>query len=240
MPIGELKVAKFADYRGIANESWRSKNTERICPDCGSVPQWSGHYTCPCGKTYNHWSKLKHILKATKEAIVMRKLTAEGQDVVAEAHVMPLDEFESLCVDATDQELGITVNDSTSAENLKKLLVASKLLNVVILLRFNDTYEQRICVLTTNITGRVILKDIIPLNLLDLEETMKVNLKEITPQQLEEAKQFVKMLPKATEDFLKVDDYRTIGLEEGEEEVSAKVIQLEEVLKKLEATAKAT
>lgn len=239
MPIGELKVKKFADYRGIANESWRSKNTERICPDCGGVPQWSGHYTCPCGKTYNHWSKLKQILKATKEAIVMARLIPEGQDVIAKASVMEEDEFNQY-VDATAEEYGVVTNDSTSALNVKKLLIATKLLRKVILLTFNDTYEQRICILTTSISGRVVLKELIPLNLLETEETMKVSLSDVSEKELAEAKQFVNMLPHAEEDMLTVSDYRIVGLEAGTEVVSEKVLQLEEVLKKLEATAKAT
>lgn len=235
MPVGEIKVKKFADYRGIANDGWRKKHTARICPDpeCAKEPSWVGGYKCECGKTYNHWSRLKQIMKATGEAIIKNRLTAKGEDVVAQAYVMQLSEFQEKCVDATAEELGVTTSDSTSALNLRKLLIATKLLNVVILLRFNDTYEQRICVLTTNISGRVILKDIIPLNLVDIKETMKVNLEDITPEQLEEAKKFVAMLPHATEDLLTVDDYRAIGLD-AEEIVSEKVMQLEEVLKKLE------
>lgn len=232
MPIGTIKVKKFADYRGIANDTWRKKHTARICPECAKEPSWVGGYKCECGKTYNHWSRLKQIMKATGEALIKKKLTVKGEDVIAQAYVMSLSEFQEKCNDATAEELGIITSDSTSALNIRKLLIATKLLNVVILLRFNDTYEQKICILTTSISGRVILKDIIPANLVDIKETMKVNLNDITPEQLEEAKKFVGMLPPATEDLLTVDDYRAIGLDA--KEVSEKVLQLEEVMKRIE------
>jgi hypothetical protein len=57
---------------------------------------------------------------------------------------------------------------------------------------------------------------------------MKVDLKDVTPQELEEAEAFVKMLPPAKEELLKVNDYRTIGI--GEKKESPKVIELEEII----------
>ncbi len=227
MPIGELKISKFADMR--------KADTSLVCPECGEKPAWTGGYKCECGKAFNHWSRLKRILKATGEAITKKRFLEKGQDVVAMAYVMDLVEF-SKYVDATSAEYGVICNDSTSALNVKKLLVATKMLNVVILLNFNDTYEQIICVLTTSISGRVILKELIPMNLVDIKETMRVNLSDVTPEELAQAKQFVAQLPHAEEEMLTVNDYRCIGLEAGV--VSEKVLQLEEVLARLE-TAKA-
>lgn len=223
MPVGEIKVTKFADMR--------KPDTDLVCPECNKKPAWWSEYKCTCGQTYNHWSRLKRILKATKEVITKTRLITKGEEVIAKASVMDLDEF-SQYVDATAEEYGVVCKESTSALNIKKLLIATKLLRKVILLNFNDTYEQRVCVLTTSISERVILKELIPMNLVKLRETMKVNLTDITPKQLEEAKQFVNMLPHAEESMLNVDDYRTIGVTG--EVVSEKVFQLEEVLKKLE------
>ena len=72
------------------------------------------------------------------------------------------------------------------------------------------------------------------MNLQDIKETMKVDLKDVTPQELEEAEAFVKMLPPAKEELLNVSDYRTIGIAEKKE--SPKVIELEEIISRAKAT----
>ncbi len=130
-----------------------------------------------------------------------------------------------------------TVKDETSARNLRKLLIATKNLNKVVLVRFKDTYEERIAILTVSLSSRIILRELIPLNLQDIKETMMADLKDVTPQELEEAEAFVKMLPPAKEELLSVSDYRTIGISEKKE--SPKVIELEEIITRAK-TAPAT
>jgi hypothetical protein len=76
---------------------------------------------------------------------------------------------------------------------------------------------------------------LIPLNLQDIEETMRVDLKEVTPQDIEEAEAFVKMLPPAREELLNVSDYRTLGI--GERKVPAKVIELEQIISRAKAAS---
>jgi len=100
-------------------------------------------------------------------------------------------------------------------------------LSKVVLIRFNDTYEERVCVLTTSISNRIILKEIIPLNLAEIKETMRVSLENVTPQEVNEAEQFVKMLPPATEDLLSVNDYRVKGIGK---KVSPRVLELEQII----------
>lgn len=114
-----------------------------------------------------------------------------------------------------------------------KLLVAIDRLAKVIILRFNDTYEERICLLCLSMSNRVILREIIPLNLLQAEETLRVDMAAITEKEIVEAQQLIKSLPEATEETFSVSDYRTIGVETRIE--APKVRELKEIL----ATVKA-
>jgi len=88
-------------------------------------------------------------------------------------------------------------------------------------------------VLTLSLSNRIILRELIPLNLQDIKETMKVNIDEVTPQEVEEAEAFVKMLPPAKEELLNVEDYRTIGITE--RKVPPKVVALEEIISRAKA-----
>jgi len=249
MPIATLTIKKFADVL--------TAKTELVCPRCGNKPKWEGGYTCICcpycGKPmetvvvdekgtvnykceehgwqdpsyYKHWSMLKRILPDGTE--VKKEKLITGGEVEADAYIMPIDEFTKY-TDATLTEYGVVVQDETSARNLKKLLIAIRNLGKVIFLRYNDTYEQRVCVLTTSISNRIILKELIPLNLADIRETMRVDLSQITEKDISEAEAFIKQLPPATEQLLYVSDYRTIGIEAPK--VSPKVLELEEILAK--------
>jgi hypothetical protein len=66
---------------------------------------------------------------------------------------------------------------------------------------------------------------------------MRVDLKDVAPQDIEEAEVFVKMLPPAYEGLLNVSDYRTIGI--AERKVSPKVIELEQIISRAKAVATA-
>jgi len=226
MPVATVTIQQFAKIL--------QPETELRCPACDRRPAWHGGYECECGATYRHWSQLKRVVKGTGELIVKQKFTDGRSEVEASAYIMDMEDF-SRYVDATLQEYGVTVRDETSARNLRKLLIATDRLGKVILIRFRDTYEERIAVLTLSISNRIILKELIPLNLADIKETVKVNLKEVTPEDLAEAEQFVKMLPKAREELLKVKDYRIIGIEE--KIVSEKVLELEKIIAKAKQTA---
>ena len=181
MPIATVTIKKFAEML--------KQKTELVCPKCGRKPKWQGGYTCTCcpycGKPmeevvvdekgtvqykcpehgwqepsfYKHHSQLKRILPDGTE-LTKERLLLHGQDAEADAYVMDIQDF-SKYVDATYQEYGVVVKDETSARNLRKLLIAMRNLGKVILLKFNDTYEQRICILTTSISDRVILLSLI-------------------------------------------------------------------------------
>lgn len=249
LPIATVLIKKFADVL--------KAKTELVCPRCGRKPTYKAQYTCTCcplcGKpmeahvvdekgtvnykcaehgwqdpsTYKHWSQLKRVLP-DGTPIEKPKLTT-GETVEAELTKMDIIQF-SKYSDATLSEYGVRVTDVNSAQNLRKMLIASRNLGYVMLIRFSDTYETRLAVLMTSISNRIILKELIPLNLLDQRETMKIDFKQVTDHDIEEAQSFVKQLPNAEESMLYVDDYRTKGITTPAE--SPKVVQLETILAK--------
>ncbi len=231
--LGELLITRFAKMR----ETWK-EGTELLCPECGVKPDWVG-YRCPkCGKTYPSWSGLRRVHRGTGEPFVKPRLTKPKEKVMAQAYIMPMTEFSERYADATLTEYGVVVKDENSAMNLMKLVVAVERLGQVVILKFNDTYEQRIALLTMSASNRVVLREIIPLNLLEAEETLRVDMSRITERDVEEAQALLKMLPKATEETLKVEDYRTIGVVEAEERVKPpKVQELAEILARVRASA---
>ena len=218
--IGEVKIAPIAEMM--------EADTIRVCPTCFIKPEYKGAtYKCSkCGYEANHWSGLKQAT-ADGEIIEKQRLIAEKEKPEAKAYIMTKDDFKKY-VDATLQDYGVLARDEKTANNLRKLLIATQSLGVVVLIRFNDTYEERVCILTTSISDRIILKEIIPLNLAKISETMKVSLKDITEKDLEEAKQFLKLLPQAKEELLNVSDYRVKGVKK--EKVEEKVVELEAIL----------
>lgn len=247
MPLASLTIRNFAKIL--------EAQTELICPNCSQKPTWISGYTCTCcpkcGKPlqsvavdetgavnwkcpedgfqepsyYKHWSALKRVLPDGSE-ITKDRLIGEG-DVEAEAYVMDISEFIKYA-DATLNEYGVIVRDETSARNLKKLLIAMHNLGKVIIIHYNDTYEERVCILTTSISNRILLKELIPLNLADIQDTMKVTFEGLTDSDIAEAETFVKQLPKADESMLYVHDYRVRGVEVPK--VSPKVLELEAIL----------
>jgi len=224
MPIASIKITKFADVL--------KPETELLCRKCKDKPTWNGGYDCPCGEHYTHWSQLMRVNKATGEEIKKTKFTEAGKDVIADAFIMDLKEFSAIA-DATLNEYGVVVTEEASARNLRKLLIATKNLGKVVLIRYLDTYEERIAILTTSISQRIILKEIIPLNLLAQKETMRIDLSDVTDKDIAEAEAFVKQLPQAKESLLYVSDYRTKGIKG--KPITPKVMELEAILAKVRA-----
>jgi len=220
LPVAEVTIRKFARML--------QPKTKLVCPNCGEELKGKTVYACPkCNATYHHWSQLKRVLPDGTE-IVKPKLTT-GETVEAQLYIMDKTEFATY-VDAVADEYGLITKDSTSAENLKKLLIAITNLNKVCIIKFTDTYEQRIALLTLNLANRVILRELIPQNLLAVTDTMKVDLSGVTDKDIAEAEVFVKQLPHAEPELFKVEDYRVQGITKPE--TSPKVIQLEEIIAK--------
>jgi len=255
MPIASVKIQKFADIQ--------TPETDLLCPRCKGKPRWNGGYDCnccpKCGKPmeavvvnekgtvnykcvedgwqdpshYNHWSQLLRVNKQTGEPIVQTKYTEDGKDVVADAYIMDLKDFSEVA-DATLNEYGVVVTEQTSALNLRKLLIATRNLGKVILIHYFDTYEERVAILTTSVSNRIILKELIPLNIAKIKETMRIDLTDVNEKDIAEAEQFVKMLPTAKQDLLCTTDYRAKGLKL-EPVATPKVLQLEAIISKAKA-----
>lgn len=224
--IAEVRIQTFAKEPALSE--W----TGLVCPECSEKPEYQrAIYKCGhCGQSYSWWGKLKRVLKGTVEEVIMPRLLGKGEMAVAKLYKMDLVSF-SKYVDATKNERGIIVKDEASAKNLFKLLVAMERLGQVMILRYNETKEEVVAVLTTSVSQRIILKEIIPLNLVQLKETLKVDMSKVTDKDVNEAKAFMGLIPEATEETLKVSDYRAGAVKVTPVE-QEKVMELEAILKR--------
>ena len=223
--IAKVTIAKLAD-EVRADQS----TTDLVCPGCGQKPSYHGGYECSCGKKFGHWKQLKRVLKGTFNALVKERLSHE-KETMADLYKMSLADFAEH-VDATRAENGITVSDEPSAKNLYKLLVATKKLNVAIIVFWDDTYEQKIALLTTSLSGRIILREIIPRNLALLRETLRVDESKITEKDVEEASAFLSQIPEATHEMFDIADYRTKLIIPEKVQAKERVQELEAILAK--------
>jgi len=228
-PIATLLITPFKKVK--------KTKVLKYCPKCqDQIPKYHQEYTCPqCNTKYSSWAKLIRKTKGGK-VITRKKYTEKDKDVIANVYMMDKVKF-SVFADATVTEYGVVIKDQVSGSNLKKLLVASKALNKVIIVTYYDVYEKVIAILTTTVTGRIILRQIVPKNLLQEKDTMKFDTEDISKEDIEETKALIKIIPTAGDEQLTTDDYRTIGLDEMEEE-EQKVIQLEHLLAKLKGKKK--
>jgi hypothetical protein len=176
---------------------------------------------------------LKRVLKATGEEILKVKFTEEKQAIEGQAFILDRKEFAERYSDAILEEKGIVAENASTAKNIRNLLIASKMLDKVVVVSFKDTYEERTCLLTLSESNRVLLREIIPQNILELEETMRADISQVTERDIEAAKKFVELLPPPTEDIFLCHDYRAIGVE-AKEKPSEKVVELEAILKQAE------
>jgi len=223
--IAVLKIQAFATEPDL--KEW----TDLVCPKCGKVPKYSGaNYNCGCGESYSWWGKLKRVIKGTVTEVLMPRLLGSGEEAVAKLYKMDIATF-SKYVDATKEERGVTVKDEASARNLFKLIVATEKLGNVLIVRYNDTTEEVVALLTQSVSRRVILKNIIPINLLELKETLKIDMSGITEKDIEEAKGFLHIIPEASEETLKINDYR-VGALNVTPVSEEKVVELQTILAK--------
>jgi len=232
--IAEVHIQNFASEAEL--KDW----TDLVCPTCLERPEHHGaSYECKkCGQTFSWWGKLLRVIKGTKTKLEMPRLLAEKEIAVGKLYKMSREDFAKYC-DATKAERGVTVSDAGSAHNLFKLLVATEKLDCVIITVYNDTTEQVRALLKISASGRILLQEIIPANLVHMEETLMLNRNEITEKDVTEAKAFVaQFIPEASEETLQVSDYRTMFLDEHvaqPEKETAKVVQIKEIMAKVKA-----
>lgn len=241
----------------LARDLWEegSKLRTRKCPKCSATKEnmkYSQLYKCdgvfgknpetgealPCGESYSHWSQMPEIIKATGAVVEKERLLQPKEQAKAYVYRFSASEYAKK-VAATSQERGLTTDNEQAAKNLKKLLVAQQMLGYVIVLKWKDTYTEEIGILTTNEDGTVVLKQLIPDNLVEINaDVLKATKDGISTEEIEEAKQFLKVLPEATAETFKVSDYRTTALPEAPT-VNVKVQTLEDILKASKQRAEA-
>jgi len=203
----ETVIAKVTIEKLAEEISADAETTDLVCPKCNQKPSYKGGYECSCGAKYGHWMALKRVLKGTFTAIVKQKLGTD-KETFADLYRMEMAKFAQF-VDAVRVEHGISVKDEASAKNLYKLLVATKKLNIAILAFWNDTYEQRIALLTTSVSGTILLREIIPRNLAVIRDVLRVDATKITETDVKEAEAFLGQIPEASETMMDITDYRT-------------------------------
>lgn len=231
--LGEFLIQNFATMHKY------TEHVHNVCPDCGGNPAWTGGYDCQgCGKHFGHHSQLKRVLNGTDVEMLKPRLLPPKTKAIAQIYRYSREEFAKKFADASLSEAGITTKQEAWGLNIAKLAVAVERLGQVIVLRFNDTYETRICLVCLSESNRVVLKELIPMNLLRAKETIAVDLSKITEQGITEAKQILNLIPEATDDVFMVSDYRAIGLGEAPLEApveAPKVQELSAILAKIQA-----
>jgi hypothetical protein len=233
--IAEVHIANFASEPEL--KDW----TDLVCPTCLTSTEYHGAgYECKtCNQTYSWWGKLVRVLKGTKTKLDIPRLIKEHDIATGKLSKMTRAEFAKY-VDATKAEKGVTQVDSGSTHNLFKLLVASERAGYVIIVRYNDTTEEVVALLKVSASGRVILQEIIPKNLVQLKQTLVLNMNEVNESEVSEARAFVEQfLPTATEKTLEVSDYRTMWIDQHiitPEREETRVVQIKEIMAKVKAS----
>lgn len=211
--IAEVKIQNFADEVDV--KDW----TDLVCPICGERPEWHGGYVCAKDNaTYNHWSKLMRVIRGTKNVLKIPRLLEEKEEAVAKLFYLPVEEFAKLYVDATrkdEGEKGLIIAEKKPekaremAINLFKCIVAVEKTGKVIIAKWNDTNEEVIAMLERSKSGRILFREIIPSNLVSVRETLFVDEKAITAEDVKVAADFIThFVPKATPETFQVNDYR--------------------------------
>lgn len=148
--------------------------TELVCPNDFKKPKYvPATYKCECGFEAQHWSKLLRVKAGTTTEVEIPKLTREGDIQTAMVTQMAFADFvEAGYADALpkeDAERPIRPLDDTSEETLNKLLVANQMDKTAIIVKWNDSKEEKIALLTTSPSGKVVLRRIIPSNLVQVK-----------------------------------------------------------------------
>jgi len=223
--VAEAKITNFCKVAEVKDF------VDRVCPICGKKPQWHpSSYTC-CGQSFSTWQALREVVKGTSQALVKAVLLKKGEPALARLWRMSRENFKQYA-DATLAEYGLTVKDSQSASNMRKLLIAVEKLSQVIILTWNEEYEQKIALLGVTESSRIVVREIVPLNMGQMEETLRATMDGVTEKEIQEAQQFVKTLPEATGETLTAHDWRAEVIPQIQTPETTKVQDLEAILAK--------
>ena len=223
--VAEAKITNFCKVAEVKDF------VDRVCPICGKKPQWHpSSYTC-CGQSFSTWQALREVVKGTSQALVKAVLLKKGEPALARLWRMSRENFKQYA-DATLAEYGLTVKDSQSASNMRKLLIAVEKLSQVIILTWSEEYEQKIALLGVTESSRIVVREIVPLNMGQMEETLRATMDGVTEKEIQEAQQFVKTLPEATGETLTAHDWRAEVIPQIQTPETTKVQDLEAILAK--------
>jgi len=235
-PVGSFKIVSLAgkyDY---------TKATKLVCPKCSVDTEYLNPYHCPqCGENFSSWMKLKRVDKITGEELPKPRLLPEKTTAQAQVYHMSAEEFAQKYLDITADDKGIEPLDANSVLQLQLLLVLAERMQQVIVLRWNDTYQINVAVLTLSPSNRVVLKEIIPRPLVIPKPTFTVDPESVSEQHLSLAKILMDNIPEVTDEVMTVDDFRTHGVQtdytEAEAEMKAEVKSLMQVLAQMQVLA---
>ena len=197
-----------------ANEAELKQWTDLVCPeDKRSTHYVPPVYECECGFKATAWQKLTRVIKGTTKILKIPKLTQDDTVQQAQMYRISTPNFIALkiadCVDSKDAEHPVLCDDDESKSNLFKIMSAQESGQSVIILRWNDTTEQIIAMLTLTPSGRIVLRKLIPKNLVrGLERGLWFDKTKLTEDDIDQAKVFLKQLPEATAKTFEVNDYR--------------------------------
>ena len=230
-----------------ASEAELKTWTDLVCPNDNRKPHYTpAMYECECGFKATTWQKLKRVLKNTTKILEMPRLTQKDVDVIADMYQIPMKKFIDIgaadCIDPRNAERPVLCDDPASIQSLRKILIAQESGQSQIILRWNDTTEQIIALLALTPSGRIVVRQLIPKNLVrGLEGGIRMDKSQISQDDIEQVKMFLKQFPLATEKTFEVSDYRVKQFAAiGKETPSADsmVVAMEKMLAKVGITSK--
>ena len=240
--LATIRVGSAASEADL--KSW----TDLVCPNDLRKPSYvNSQYECECGFRASTWQKLARVIKGTSKILTMPKLAqGNGAVEIADMYRISMAKFVELgaadCIDSKDAERPVICDDAESAKSLYKIMVAQESGQSVIILRWNDTTEQVIAMLALTPSGRIVLRKLIPKNLVrGLEAGLRLDISAISRDDVDQVKVFLKNIPEATEKTFEATDYRitqfdVIGTESNEDSM---VVAMEKMLEKVGITGKA-
>jgi hypothetical protein len=219
--LREIVINGMADGMEIALARLSVKSYAKLaraettyhCDVCGTKPGTRAQYVCPkCHKEFKSVTNLPHKY-LDGSPLVKTKLTEKDETAVATLYWMSTEKFKKHA-DAVIGEYGVKPADKASERNLLRILAGTMLGGKVMIVKFNDTYEQRIALATVSESGRVLLREIMPANLAFISETMRVDPALMTDKIAADANVWIsKNVPEADESVLTVDDWRAKNVE---------------------------